>query len=430
MKHSITKHAGFSLASIDQGNSNRTAVAYISVDVHKERTAKSHSTELLYTDALISGAGKYNRAAFLDAINQLGATVSASISDSILTIFVRSKADVFPKVLTLIDTMLTSPHFDKDELKRIKLTVTNALKESKEESRAIAHEELRNTIYGVHDRRYSHTEDTLIEALKSVTSKDLATLHTHVQSLAWTCSIASGMHEIEQFTKTITKLNKGTRKVIGEFGVHQQKPPQPTVVLRDIPSRQNIDFSIGAPIPITLHHPDYIPLMFGITVLAKWGGFAGRLMSSVREIDGLTYMIYARTETFLNEEQGYWRIATFFSPKQALAGLASTFHQIKKIHDHGITEEELIRFKHILHTASVLKNDSTSSLLHELHAYHLQRFTLEEIAEHKKRVHSLTREEVNTAIKHYLDPKTLTISGAGPIANVKKELRAFMKTVA
>lgn len=429
MKHSIIEHSGYSLASINRGGS-QTAIAYISVDLHTMRTAKNRSVELLYTDALISGAGKYNRAAFLDAINQLGATVSASISDSILTIFVRSKADVFAKVLNIVEAMMSLPHFDKEELKRIKLTVTNALKESKEESRAIAHEELRNTIYGAHDRRYSHSEDTLIETLKSVTSKDLLSLHQYALSLPWTCSIASGKPEIEQFAKTIAKLNRRTKKVVGELSIHQQKPPQPSVVLRDIPSRQNIDFSIGAPVPITLHHPDYLPLMFGITVLAKWGGFAGRLMSTVREIDGLTYMIYARTETFLNEEQGYWRIATFFSPKQALQGLKSTFHEIKKIHDHGITVEELIRFKQILHTANVLKNDSTSSLLHELHAYHMQNFSLEEIAEHKKRIHTLTLEEVNHAIKLYLNPNTLTISGAGPIKTVKKELQAFIKTVA
>jgi zinc protease len=429
MKQTITEHSGYSLASIDRGLSH-TAVAYISVDLHTQQTAKNRSVELLYTDALMSGAGKYDRAAFLDAVNQLGATVSASVSDSILTIFIRSKADVFAKVLSIVDTMLTTPHFDKEELKRIKLTVTNALKESKEESRAIAHEELRNTIYGIHDRRYSYSEDTLIETLKSVTGKDLATLHGHVRSLPWTCSIAGSKHEIEQFNKMVSRLNKGVKKVTGALGIHQQKPPQPTVVLRDIPSRQNIDFSIGSPIPITLHHPDYIPLMFGIAVLAKWGGFAGRLMSTVRELDGLTYMIYARTETFLNEEQGYWRIATFFSPAQTIKGLTSTFHQIKKIHDRGITAEELNRFKQILHTGNVLKNDSTSSLLHELHAYHLQQFTLEEIAEHKNRVNTLTIEEVNAAIKHYLDPKMLTVSGAGPISSIKKELQAFTKAVA
>jgi predicted Zn-dependent peptidase len=60
----------------------------------------------------------------------------------------------------------------------------------------------------------------------------------------------------------------------------------------------------------------------------------------------------------------------------------------------------------------------------------LQKFSLEEIEEHKKRLLSVTLSEVNAALKRYLDPATLTVSGAGPISSVKKELQGLMKTVA
>jgi len=429
MKYSIHEATGYSLATIERPKS-KTVVAYISTDLHLERTATRRAVELLYTDALLSGAGKYTREQFLDAVNSLGATISVSISDSVLTIFIRSKADVFAKVLKLVETMLKEPHFNASEQKRIKQTVVNAIKESKEDSKAIAHEQLRNAFYGLHDRRHTHDDETLIKAIASVTAKDLQKLHKHVLGLAWTCSIAGDKTQIATFQKTVSVINKLTKGKLGEFGVHQQKPPQPGLVLRDIPSRQNIDFSIGAPVPITLHHPDFLPLMFGITVLGKWSGFAGRLMSTVREQEGLTYGIYARTESFMNEEQGYWRVMTFFSPKDAAKGLTSTFREIKKIHEHGITKDELATFKQILHTGQVLKNDSTASLLGELHAYHLQKFSLDEIEEHKKRLLAVTIDEVNAALKHYLNPATLTVSGAGPVSSVKKELQEFVKTVA
>ncbi|MEY2665078.1 MAG: hypothetical protein RLZZ480_183 [Candidatus Parcubacteria bacterium] len=428
MKYSISENTGYTLATIEQPTS-KTVVAYISADLHDERTAKSRAIELLYTDSLLSGAGKYSREQFLDAINSLGATVSASISDGVLTIFIRSKADVFSKILKLVETMLKEPHFSATEQKRIKQTVINAIKESKEDSRAIAHEQLRNAFYGIHDRRYTHDEDTIIKTIATVTPKDLQKLHKHALGLRWTCSIAGNKTSIATFQKTLSTTNKVTKSGPSEFGIHQQKPPQPGHVVKDIPSRQNIDFSIGAPIPITLHHPDFLPLMFGLTVLAKWGGFSGRLMSTVREEEGLTYMIYGRTESFMNEEQGYWRIVTFFSPKDAVKGLTSTFREIKKIHNDGITKEELTKFKQILHTSHVLKNDSTQSLLGELHAYHLQKFSLAEIEEHKKRLLSVTIEEVNAVLKRYLDVKTLTISAAGPLQTVKKDLQAFVKTV-
>ena len=429
MKYSILEVAGYSLATIEKPRS-KTVVAYISTDLHLECTTQRRAVELLYTDALLSGAGKYNREQFLDAINSLGATISASISDSVLTISIRSKADVFAKVLKLVETMLKEPHFSTTEQKRIKQTVINAIKESKEDSKAISHEQLRNAFYGIHDRRHTHDDDALIKAINIVTAKDLQKLHKHIQGLLWTCSIAADKAPIAAFKKAVSAANKHAKGKSPEFGIHQQKPPQPGLVLKDIPSRQNIDFNLGAPIPITLHHPDFLPLMFGITVLGKWSGFAGRLMSTVREQEGLTYGIYAKTESFMNEEQGYWRVMTFFSPKDAVRGLTSTFREIKKIYEHGITKDELATFKQILHTSQVLKNDSTASLLGELHAYHLQKFSLEEIEEHKKRLLTVTLDEVNTALKRYLDPATLTVSGAGPVSSVKKELQGFMKTVA
>jgi predicted Zn-dependent peptidase len=316
MKYSIQEASGYSLATIEQPKS-KTVVAYISTDLHLESTTKRRAAELLYTDSLLSGAGRYNREQFLDAVNSLGATISASISDSVLTIFVRSKADVFAKVLKLVETMLKEPHFSATEQKRIKQTVINAIKESKENSKAISHEQLRNAFYGLHDRRYTHDDEALIKAVGTITAKDLQKLHKHIQGLTWTCSVAGDKAPISTFKKTISSTNKYTKGKTGEFGIHQQKPPAPELLLKDIPSRQNIDFNIGAPIPITLHHPDFLPLMFGITVLGKWSGFAGRLMSTVREQEGLTYGIYAKTESFMNEEQGYWRVMTFFSPKDA-----------------------------------------------------------------------------------------------------------------
>jgi zinc protease len=428
MKYHLSKSTGYSLATLEQSES-KTVIAYISADLHQEQTIKHKATELLYTQMLLSGAGTYTREQFLDALNALGATISVSINDSILTISLRSSAATYKKVLVLLKVMLLSPTFNAKELARVKLIVTNEIKESKEESKAIAREELRNTFYGAHDRRYSHNEDDLIEHITKINKADLSKLHTRFVTTNWTCTQGSNKELCTQFANVVKNCNRA-KETQEPLQIHQQTPPRPGLTLRNIPSRQNIDFSIGAPLPITMHHPDYAPLLFGITVLGKLGGFTGRLMSTVREVEGLTYGIYASTETFFREEQGYWRIMTFFSPEKAVQGLTSTFREVQKLYDDGITNDELVKFKKILHTGQALKNDSTSSLLGELHAYHMQNFSLKEIEEYKQRILLVTQKEVNEAIRTYLNPNTLTISGAGPIATVKKELQSFIKTVA
>jgi zinc protease len=428
MKYHLTETEHYSLATITQQKSP-IVVGYISTDIHGEKTVKTRAAQLLYGEALLSGAGDYSRASFLDAVNQLGASISVSVSDGVFTLSMRSTAATYTKVTKLVATMLLSPHFNATELVRIKKTMINIVRESKENSKAIAQEGLRNALYGQQDRRYSYSDDAMIEAISAVTPKDLKSLHTTVCRLPWKVTLA-GNEASQKATLTLIKNSQATsKKVAVVMGPHQQKPPQAGVILKNIPSKQNIDFSIGAPVPITLHHPDYISLSFGLAVLGKWGGFTGRLMSTVREAEGLTYGIYSKTETFYSEEQGYYRIETFFAPDKAVQGITSTFREVKKLFEEGITQAELTKFKQILHTSQVLLQDSTSRLISDLHAYHLQKFSLEEMAEHKNKVATLTLQEVNTAIKTYLDPRHLTVSGAGPINSVKKQLQSILKDV-
>jgi zinc protease len=427
MKYTIKEASGFSFATITD-SASKTLIAYISADIHDEQTPRSRATELIYTDALISGAGTYSREAFLDAVSSLGATVSASVSDGIFTLFLRADGATSKKLFSLFGTMMSEPHFNKIELKRIKQTVTNLINENKENTTAIAHEQLRNTIYGSQDRRYTFDDESLIKGVASVSEKDLRALHKKICATTWTCSLASAPENATLFEKSITSLKKRSSKGVSLAGIHQQKPPNPMMTLHNVPGKQNIDFSIGAPVPITLHHPDYVPLQFVLTVLGGQS-LSSRLMSTVREKEGLTYGIYSRAETFWTEEQGYWRVTSFFSPEKSIQGLTSTFREIKKLYKDGISKEELSSYKIIYNTKQTLLSDGTQRQLNDLHGYHLQRFSLQEIAQHKNRIHTLTLDEVNTIIRHYLNPTNLTVSGAGPIAGVKKELLAFMKTM-
>ncbi len=427
MNYSHHRADTFSVASLTTAASE-IVVAYISVDIHTSMNATQEATELLYADALLSGAGTMNRAAFLNAVNSLGASISINLSEGELTITLKAQATVLKPLLKLVETMLLAPSFPVTELKRIKQTVHNALHESKEDSKSIAQQHLRNVFYGIHDRRYSYNIDTLQEKVKGVSVKDIRTLHAKVLRGFWHITAAGNEASLSALTSTTKRIKKGNvLSIVAPH--HTQNETAGALILSNIPSRQNIDFSIGLPLPITLHHPDCLPLVFGIAVLGKWGGFTGRLMSTVREKEGLTYGIYGRLEGMTGHEQGYFRIMTFFSPAQSLQGLTATFREIKKIHDEGITEEEFLRFKNILQTQEVLKSDSLLSQVMDLHSYHTEGFSIEDMKLYKEKAKAITRDEVNMVLAKYLNPKKFVVSGAGPTAGVEKSLRAFFKTV-
>ena len=428
MKFEIKPNSTYSLASITEKKSEIVS-AVITIDTHEERTIADQAVELVYTDALISGDGKHTRAEFINAVNLLGASIDVSIGNSHLSVDLRSTKQNFKKLLKLAETMFLSPTFTKSEIARIKSIVANDLHESKENTAKTSLDTLRNTLYGFNDRKYTYDVDETASVVKTVSAKHLKSFHALALSQPWTCTIAGEESAVKDFGKFVDTIKKKQSPTNESKSLHQQKPPKSAVILRDVPSRTNIDLSIGAPIPITLHHPDYIPLSFAITVLAKWGGFSGILMSTVRDKEGLTYTIYGRLEGFSGTEQGYWRIFTFFSPDKTVQGITSTFREISKFYKTGINQEQFDKFKTIINTQQALVKDSVTGLMMDLHAYHCHGFTIEEMNAHKSKVNDLTIDEVNNAIKSYLNPKDLTVCGTGPIKTVKKELEKFIKTV-
>jgi len=195
--------------------------------------------------------------------------------------------------------------------------------------------------------------------------------------------------------------------------------------LKSIPSRSNIDFSIGASVPITLRDADYIPLVFALSVLGE-PGFAGRLMDTVRIKEGLTYMIYTFTKGFGKGMSGYMTINTFFTPQKTLKALTSTFREVRKMYEKGVSTKEFETFKVIFNTKQTLLRDSVLRQFADLHSFNVNGFDVAEMEEFKERLQTVTRKEVNDVIKKYLDPKRLSISSAGPVKGLEKEIARFL----
>jgi zinc protease len=428
MKYTLEQLEKYSLAKINSKKSNLTT-AYITVDIQKETSLVNQATEEMFSQALLSGSGNLNREEFVDKVKKLGAEISVNISDGRLTIKLKSRKENFAKLLNLEKLMIVSPNFNKTDLKRIYINTKNSLIELKEDSRSVAESELRNCFYAKRDRKYTYSIDELLKEIQIVNASHMRRLHDKVLQISWTCSIIGEKEELSNFSKFIGGIKKPTKSKVSGY-IHQPKPIKRNLKLKNIPSKQNIDFSIGVPIPITIHHSDFLPLSLAVAVLGNWGGFAGRLMSTVREKEGLTYGIYAKLDGFTDKEEGYLRIMTFFAPDKAVMALKSTFREITNLYENGVTEEELQKFKNIIQTKNALRNDSTASLLGELHTYHCLGFSLNEMTEHKIKINEVTVEEVNDVIAKYLQPGKFTVSGAGLTKAVQKKVQNFFNTVA
>lgn len=399
----------------------------LSLDTHVgSREHKTEAIGLVYVKALLSGCQGYSREAFLDAIHTLGASLTVGIDHGIVTIALTSIDKHMHKLLKLLEAMLLAPTFAQTEITRIIGLLQNELHEEQEDAKTQSLYLLIDSLYQRKDRRYVSPTNEVIKTIKTVNKKDLQAFHTLATQSKWVYTIICDETEA---IKTATKLEK-MRTSFKDFSEansqHYPKEDQKsTVELLSIPSKQNIEINIGGLLPLHINDKEYYAFVFGLNVLGKWGGFAGRLMSTVREKEGLTYGIYARTETTARTEYGFWRIMTFFAPDKVQQGITSTLREIDSIRTKGITQSEYIRFKTIIKTGEALLRDSIIKTAATMQAAQIKGLSYDEIGEHQQNMLLVSRSEVNAALKKYLDPHKLVIAAAGPVSNKTKELKTL-----
>lgn len=386
------------------------------------------ATGLIYSDLLLSGSGEFSREEFELKLHELGSTISISASGTKVTISLVALDNKLKSTLDLLKLALYSPVFKPAEYKRAKQSLKNLLKEEKENARAISIANFKNSIFSSNSRHYVHDPETLIKATEKISLSEIKKFHQLFLDSLWTTTVGGSDSSVDLFIKFIEKAKTNTRVNLSTdtkavfTGLQSRQ-----VITHEVKTKQNIEFSIGGYLPLTLRDKELPAFIFGLSVLAKWGGFSGRLMSTVREKEGLTYMIYGKTAGITVDEAGYWCISTFFSPKDSVKGLTSTIREIFKIQKTGISQSEWERFKVILKTGETLVFDSLKSTVNLVHEKLVAGMSWDEYQNFKNDLLSCSRSEINSVLKEYLDSENLTISASGPIESVKTELLQFAK---
>lgn len=406
----------------------RIAALYLTIAARTGYSAREHVLRLIYTQALLAGAGAYSREALQDALGLLGATIAISLDDADIDITVQTIDTSLKKTLAILDAVIREPHFADAEIARIQTYLTNNLRHAKENARAQADHVFSSAFFDPKDRRASYDVDTMLGIIPTITTDEVRSFHASLWNYAWHYTVGGSEETAALCEKVLERLSRKEEHTRAEYTVLQTRTPKKVdVQVIDVPSKQNIEFCIGGSFPFTRAHALYPACVFATYVLGLPGGFVGRLMSIVREKEGLTYGIYARIEDVTMQETGVWKISTFFAPKDAVQGVASTLREVRRMLLEGISEDELMRFKSIISTRYALIGDSLLRRVAERHNLSKIGMTEAQHADLKDALMKLTRKEVNAAIQTFLDPKAMVISAAGPVGTVRKKLLEFKK---
>ena len=180
-----------------------------------------------------------------------------------------------------------------------------------------------------------------------------------------------------------------------------------------MPDKTSADLYIGQPIGIDRDHKDYYALMMAVYILG--GNFSARLMQTVRDKQGLTYGIGSSISGVGYGVDGYWSTWGTFAPDVISKGLQATVEQIAHWYNSGITREELSAKKSTITGAYKVGMDTTGGIAAQILTNANRGRSLKYLDTYPDMINALSVDQVNTAIKTYINPDQLVTVSAGSL---------------
>jgi zinc protease len=249
----------------------------------------------LVAEMLDKGTVSRGKFEIAEKLEEVGASISFS-SETFTTGFSATclKKDL-QLILELLAEQLREPAFNAEELAKLKIQQVGALQRAKENVEYRSEVRMRQLLFPQDHPNFVADLDVQMRDIEKTTVQDLAAFHQTVYGSEGMIIVGVGDVDAALFRETVEAVFKGWG---GGVQIHPN-PVTPTlnagvVELVEMADKPSLDVRWGIATGLKRTDPDYLPLSLGTSILG--GSFSARLMSTVRDNEGLTYGIHAYTD--------------------------------------------------------------------------------------------------------------------------------------
>ena len=370
---------------------------------------------------LMRGSKKYTRQQINDEFNRLKAQVRVMGSTTGARITIQTTSENFPAVLDLVSEVLQQPTFPAGEFDALKRQQLTFLESQLKEPSAIAYinAERHARPYPKGDVRYVPTLEEQIEDLKAATLGDTKGFYNKFYGASRSEFSAVGDIEAESLEKQLKQLF-GQWKSPSAYAriVTPYRVVAPVNRSFETPDKANSTFVAIQPVKLTDTDPDYPALTLANFMLG--GGFLNsRLATRIREKDGLSYGVSSQLQVMTDENGGLFLTYAISAP-QNTARVESDFQdELNTALKNGFSDKELAAAKSGWLQSRQVSRGQDSELASRLASQAYWDRTMQWDAQIDNAVAALTTNQVNEAIRKYIDPKQISYFKAGDFSKLK-----------
>lgn len=370
-----------------------------------------------FTASLVSrGSASYDFDRFNEAVESVGASVSAGGGTHVTNFGSESLVEDFPLMVEILADILQQPTFPTEHIERVRNQRLVRLQEREQSTRSVSYRRFSEMIYG--DHPYGPPTSGYIETVQEINRDHVARFHQDHYRPNQAIVVVSGDVEPEDVVALLESQ-------FGDWPAAVEPPPPahtiPPVTGANgiqrktfpMPGKVQSDVVVGC-LAIPRKHPDYHAVQVANNILGQFG-MMGRLGENVRERQGLAYYSYSALDADIGI--GPWVAFAGVNPQNVDQAIDSILHEFERLGQEPVSDEELS--DSIANMTGTLPlrletNDGVASILLNIEWFGLG---LDYLQTYQDRIKAITAEDVQRVAAQYLRTDAYTLVTAGPDPN-------------
>lgn len=366
---------------------------------------------------LDQGSTLHDKFTISERLEEVGASLTFSAGAYRVRFGGRCLSGDVPLVIELLAEQLRYPAVNRGDLMSAKKREIGELKKVGEDTGSRAMEAFLQTVYPENHPNYFIPFPRRVADTENVEPKDIKVFHKKNYGRGHLNIVAVGDVDQKSLEKSVAQSFSGWQEsplsVRHDEAAKAKELQGPHTSVVTMAGKTSANLIIGQPMGIDREHDDFIPLMIGQFILG--GNFSARLMTKVRDEQGLTYGIGSGISGADNGNDGFWYITGTYAPELIKKGREATVKELKRWISAGVTIEELEAKKSTITGGYKVSLATTRGLAGQILVTIERGKNLDYLDQYPHDIKRVSLAQVNRAIQKYCHMSKLVTVAAGSI---------------
>ena len=408
--------SGVQVALLPKATRGEAVSATLTLRIGDLTSLQGQAEVLAMLEAMLDkGTPSLSRQQVQDRLDALRTELQFRFTDvGALTAVMQTRREHLPAAIELVAALLRQPAFDAAVLDEVKRQALTAIEAQRKEPDALLDEALdrHGDPYPRGDIRHARSFDERVKDLNAVTPEALRTLHGRLLGAGQAEFAAVGDFDAGAVRAALERAFGGWRSATAYARVPTPLVAMPaTRLVFNTPDKQNATLQVRMLLALSDNDGDYPALMMANYLLGSGGN--SRLWKRIREAEGLSYDVYAFIRWSSREAHSMWQAGAIFAPANRDKVEAAFKEEVARARQGGFSAKELDEGKRGLLGFRSLSRAQDRNLSRALAANIDLGRTMAKSAEVDAQLQALTLDQVNAALRKYIEPSKFVVGVAG-----------------